>query len=77
MATTDTSEQTLQEYRVMMFEEIGFSSEDAEKLSQAHRSVSVKSKNGFRNYDVRIDYHYVQKMLDNDATKDQVLRILL
>ena len=77
MATADTSEQTLQEYRVMMFEEIGFSSEDAEKLSQAHRSVSVKSKSGNRNYNVRVDYHYVQKMLDNGATKDQVLRILL
>ena len=60
-----------------MFEETGFSSEEAEKLSQAYRNVSVKSKDSARNYDVRIDYHYVQKMIDNGATKDQVLRILL
>lgn len=79
MATTDTNKQSLEEHRVTMLEELGFSNEEATKLDQSYRTSVVKGKKRAedRRYEIRVDHHYVRKLLDAGATKDQVLRILL
>lgn len=79
MATTDTNKQSLEEHRVMMLEELGFSNEEAVKLDQSYRTSIVKGKKRVedRRYEIRVDHHYVRKLLDAGATKDQVLRIVL
>lgn len=79
MATTDTNKQSLEEHRVTMLEELGFSNEEASKLDQSYRTSVVKGKKRVedRRYEIRVDHHYVRKLLEAGATKDQVLRILL
>jgi len=79
MATTDTNKQSLEEHRVTMLEELGFSNEEATKLDQSYRTSVVKGKKRVedRRYEIRVDHHYVRKLLEAGATKDQVLRILL
>jgi len=76
MATTDTNMTSLEEYRVMLIAELGFSNEDAAKLSDSFRTSVVKGEVN-RRYAIRVDHHHVRQLLDSGATKDQVLRILL
>jgi Holliday junction resolvasome RuvABC DNA-binding subunit len=80
MATTDTNNNTLEAYRVATLEELGFSKEEAEKLSASFYSVTVggKDKNSVaRTYLMRVDHHYVRKMLDRGATREQVIAALV
>lgn len=77
MATTDTSNSTLTPFRVAMLEELGFSASEAEALSNSFYDVSVKDpKSGLsRIYRIRVDHHYVRRMLNAGATPEQVLAI--
>lgn len=77
MATTDTSEKALKTFRQAMIEELGFSSEEAELLSESFRHKTLKDQAGFqRTYHIRVDHHYIRKMMTNGASKEQVLAIL-
>lgn len=79
MATTDTDTQSLESFRVAMLEELGFSKDEAESLSGAYYQVKVPARKGqgVRRYDMRVDHHYVRRMMDAGATREQILRIIL
>lgn len=79
MATTDTNNELLSDYRVEMIEELGFSNEEAKQLSAAYYTQKIKGKKGSpdRLYDLRVDHHYIRKLMDNGATREQILAILL
>lgn len=79
MATTDADKESLKEHRVARLEELGFTEEESIKLDECFRTAVVKGKTRQldRRYEVRVDYHYVRKLINAGATKDQILRILL
>lgn len=78
MATTDTSTEALTEHRVAMIEELGFSKDEAQLLSETYYTVRVKGEKGKedRHYPMRVDHHYIRKMLEGGATREQVIQIL-
>jgi hypothetical protein len=78
MATTDTTRESLEDFRVAMLEELGFTKEQSILLSEAQRTCTVKGVKGAPNryYSIRVDHHYVRGLLDRGATTEQVLRIL-
>jgi hypothetical protein len=79
MATTDTTNESLTSYRVAMLEELGFSKPEAEALSECYYDVTLKAKSKndkIRTYRIKVDHHYVRKMLNAGATRVQVLDIL-
>lgn len=73
MATTDTTKESLIDYRIATIEELGFSTEQATLLEAMNRTVYVKD----RRYERKIDSHYLRKLIDAGATKEQVLAIVL
>lgn len=79
MATTDTDNQVLDDFRVTMIEELGFSHEEAVKLAEAYYTQSIKGPKGGepRQYDLRVDHHYIRRLMDKGATREQILKILL
>lgn len=64
MATTDTSKDTLREWRVGIFEEMGFEILDALTLADA------KGLSGFS-----LSHHDVKRYLAGGATQDQIVTI--
>lgn len=77
MATTDTSKETLGQFRVENIVALGFDRADAERLSEAFRDVIVVQKKVARRYQLRVDHHYLRSLLNAGATHDQVTRIVL
>lgn len=77
MATTDTTAESLTDFRVAMVEELGFSTDEATKLTDSFRHKTLKDAAGFtRTYEIRVDHHYIRKMMNGGATKEQILAIL-
>lgn len=77
MMTTPTETETVEAYRVAMFEELGFAKEEAGQLAEAHYTVMVKDAKGVEHPATqRVDHHYVRHMLDGGATREQVLQIV-
>jgi hypothetical protein len=79
MATTDTSEVKLFQYRVAMMEELGFSGSDAVQLAEAKKFVTTRSKVDGRLYiyEVPVYWGHIADMLEAGATQEQILRIIL
>lgn len=77
--TKDILQEKLDEYRVTVFEELGFSNEEAELLANAKKVVTTKSDLTGRIYIYEVPVYHgdIEKMLKAGATKDQVLRIIL
>lgn len=63
----------IEDYRVAMFEELGFSHTEAEALCGATRTVYVKE----HSYSVRLSHHDVRKHMDQGCTATQILRIFI
>jgi hypothetical protein len=79
MATTDINQTTLTEYRLAMLEELGFSQEQALELVEAKKLLTTRNEETGRLYiyEVPIYWGDIKKMLDDGATYEQVLRILI
>lgn len=78
MATTEIDKESLAGYRITMIKELGFSKEEAEKLADSFYSKTLKQSKGVSvTYQMKVDHHYIRRMMDNGATKEQVLAILL
>lgn len=77
MATTDTTVETLEAYRVAQIEELGFDHDQAESLSQAYYDTTLVQKGVTTTYKLRMDHHYLRKLLDAGASHEQILRICL
>jgi hypothetical protein len=76
--TTDLDGDTTHEWRVATIEELGFTATQAEFLALTTYFVYPRGTNGQRRrYEVRVDHHYLRKLLDAGATHDQVLLIVL
>lgn len=78
MATTDTTGSSLEAFRIAMIEELGFSTEEATSLAASFYSKTLKDSAGFnRTYNQKVDHHFIRKMMNAGATKEQVLAILI
>ena len=73
MATTETDKNILEDHRIATFEELGFSNEDAKKLSETKHIDVINDKS----YTFPLSWHRVKKMLDAGCSHELALKILL
>lgn len=77
MATTETTIETLTDWRVSQLEELGFSKDQSIILERATKIVTVNAtdKKPVRRYTLTLDWHTVRGHLDAGATHEQIMRI--
>lgn len=66
-----TLKEALVDHRVAMFEDLGFSRIESEKLHESFRNILINGKR----YEIRLSHHDVKKHLNQGATHRQIIRI--
>lgn len=69
--TGNTITDPVSDYRVAMFEELGFSHGEAECLRDAYKSVNVNGNT----YHMKLSHHDVRKHMEQGASAHQILAI--
>lgn len=77
MATTDTTEGTLTEWRTACFEELGFSAYRSRQLANVKEVTLVRTRGGVKRYEAPLHHLKVAKLLEAGATLDQVIKIFI
>ena len=77
MSTTATTEDKIAQFRISEFERLGFSTEQAKKLSEAKMTVDVKTKAGVKVYEQPLSWRRASYVLSKGCPNDLAMKILL